>query len=136
MTKGKDRGDGDLLLLSAAKGGDGPLTEPGNAERLQRCGYPLRNLFPGHGEILQAKEKLIFHQGRNHLPINILKDAAHLTGERVQPADDGIHTVNGNGAIEIAREVMGDHAVDATGQRGFPRAGAADNSDEFSWFNG
>ena len=75
------------------------------------------DLILRHPEILESVEDLIFDNGRDHLAIDVLANAADQTRDAGKVDFDGIKPAYVHRAVEIAWIAMGDDAVECVGER-------------------
>ena len=117
---GLERDDGcerHLLLLTSGKAVDRTIAQGFDAHRFERGGKPVFDLILRHPEILESVEDLIFDNGRDHLAIDVLANAADQTRDAGKVGFDGIKPAYVHRAVEIAWIAVGDDAVECVGER-------------------
>ena len=109
--------DGDLLLLAPGERGDLALAQLRDAHGLERGGEAGLYLAQRRAEVLKAEEQLVLHDGRHHLRVDVLVDAAHHTRDVRERDVAGVEAVNDDGAKELSVEVVGDGAGERRRER-------------------
>ncbi len=119
---GHDRGQGQLLLLSAGQGLGRPFAQRLQAKAVQGGLQRLADGRRRQAQVLQAKDDLFFHRLAEHLRRRILKDQPGALGQTPQGGGDSVQAVEPDVAFEGAPVQVGDQSGQAAGQRALAAA--------------
>ena len=133
---GDNRGNRDLLLLSARKRSNLAVTQVTNADGRQRLTDAFFDLVVRHAEVLEAKEHLVFNDGRNHLGIDILQHASHHARDIREGDLAGVAPIDERGSKELAGVMVGDGSAHNGGKRRFAGARGTDDAHKLTLFDG
>ena len=132
----QDRRDRNLLLLTARKRGDLAVAQVRDANGGQGLRDALLDLVVGHAVVFKAKQQLVFHDGRDHLGVDVLKHAAHGSRDVGEANLAGIAAVHQHGAKELPRVVVGDGAAHERHQGRLARAGRPNDAHKLAGRDG